>query len=162
MHVYKRNLTPIRENYQHCTTTTPFEDNFVVFSNNFGHHHFKQEYMNLHGDNVQVNSSSKNKHFQTFSVLSQKVNDKVPAEIKPPLQTQLSNGIIGEVTTSDTTSKKSNFLDNMKKLKEARKATSPELKKIKAHQIILGGVDPHQTQQSFSLSRPVKAGPIPN
>ena len=63
MHVYKRNLTPIRENYQQCTPTTPFEDNFVVFSNNFGHHHFKQEYMNLHGDNVHVNSSSKNKHF---------------------------------------------------------------------------------------------------
>ena len=48
MHVYKRNLTPIKENYQQCNVTTPYENNFTSFSSNFVQAHFKKEYMNIH------------------------------------------------------------------------------------------------------------------
>lgn len=32
MHVYKRNLTPVKENFQQSNSTTPYENNFLVFS----------------------------------------------------------------------------------------------------------------------------------
>lgn len=35
MHIYKRDLSPIKENYRYCNHKTPYEDNFVKFSNTF-------------------------------------------------------------------------------------------------------------------------------
>ncbi len=71
MHVYKRNLSPIRECYPQCNTETPYSDNFLVFSSSEGGlfdimTRFKQQYLTSN-ENVKVNS--KNKNFQTFSVV---------------------------------------------------------------------------------------------
>ena len=71
MHIYKRNLSPINEHFQYQNPISPFEDNFVVFSNRS----FKQEFLNIHHDNVKVNSNCKGKNFQTFSIVQQK-NEK--------------------------------------------------------------------------------------
>lgn len=36
MHVYKRNLSPLRENYLQWNPQSPYEDNFIVFSKSEG------------------------------------------------------------------------------------------------------------------------------
>ena len=41
MHVYKRNLTPVKENFIQCNHVSPFEDNFVTYSNSFVQNNFK-------------------------------------------------------------------------------------------------------------------------
>lgn len=47
MHIYKRDLSPIKENYKYCNPQTPYEDNFAKFSSNFVQSAFKQEYLNI-------------------------------------------------------------------------------------------------------------------
>ena len=79
MHVYKRNLSPIRENYQQCNLTSPYEDNFLVFSGSEGGlfetmSRFKHQYL---ASNENVKISSKSKNFQTFSLVEPKERRKI-------------------------------------------------------------------------------------
>ncbi|CDW71516.1 UNKNOWN [Stylonychia lemnae] len=122
MHVYKRNLTPIRENYQQCNPVSPFENNFMVFSSRFVQSHFKQEYLNIHHD-VQV--SSKNKNFSTFSVIQQKPQTNNEKQEDKKLNESLNNG---QQTNGETKNNKKNLKDNIKRLQEARSQISPEQK----------------------------------
>jgi hypothetical protein len=41
MHSYKRNLTPIKENYVYTNPNTPYDNNLVMFSSSFVHSSFK-------------------------------------------------------------------------------------------------------------------------
>lgn len=69
MHGYKRNLTPIRENYQFINPNSPYENNFVVYSGNFMNSHFSSQYLNK---NQGVEVTSKAKNFTTYSIVQHK------------------------------------------------------------------------------------------
>jgi thiamine phosphate synthase YjbQ (UPF0047 family) len=74
MHVYKRKLSPIKENYAFVSPASPFQDNFIVFSNTEGGlfdtmSHFKEQLLNSN-ENVKVmDCNTKKKNFQTFSLI---------------------------------------------------------------------------------------------
>eukprot|EP00347_Sterkiella_histriomuscorum_P020196 403338730 len=151
MHVYKRNLTPIRENYQNCNTQSPYENNFIVFQSGFVQSHFKQEYLNIHQD-VQVSSKSKN--FSTFSVIQQKQQyEKEDSQAKSNKESltvnssqimskpQTNSQVQKPLATNEKTNIRKNLKSNIQKLKEARLLISPEAKRIKSEH--------HQKNQSF-------------
>jgi len=84
MHVYKRNLSPLKENYSIVSSTSPYQDNFLVFSNSEGGlfdtmSHFKQQYLTSN-ENVKVidggSENARSKNFQTFSIVEQREKRK--------------------------------------------------------------------------------------
>jgi len=80
MHVYKRNLTPIKEQFSTCSQHTPYQSNLEKYKQNLIQSNFNQEYLNSHQDVV---VSSKSKHFTTFSIIINKQNSFIE-EINSP------------------------------------------------------------------------------
>ena len=68
MHFYKRDLTPIKENFGCCNDRTPYKANFQNYEGALMGKSFKEELLNNLGGGIKcVSSSVSSKRFATFS-----------------------------------------------------------------------------------------------
>ncbi|TNV80934.1 hypothetical protein FGO68_gene4675 [Halteria grandinella] len=133
MHVYKRNLSPLKENYSIVSSASPYQDNFLVFSNSEGGlfdtmSHFKQQYLTSN-ENVKVidggSENARSKNFQTFSIVEQR--EKRKSLIKATTiacarqQIGLLSSTVGPVREDKGLRvQSSTFRENVQRLKEVR------------------------------------------
>eukprot|EP00347_Sterkiella_histriomuscorum_P009800 403339843 len=69
LHYYKRDLTPLRENYAMCSEKTPYKSNFQNYQGSLMSKGLKDGILNNLGDGVKcISSNTKNKSIQTFTI----------------------------------------------------------------------------------------------
>ncbi|TNV80848.1 hypothetical protein FGO68_gene1458 [Halteria grandinella] len=133
MHVYKRNLSPLKENYSIVSSASPYQDNFLVFSNSEGGlfdtmSHFKQQYLTSN-ENVKVidggSENARSKNFQTFSIVEQREKRKSLIKAKTIACARQSLGLLSSTVGPVREDKglrvqSSTFRENVQRLKEVR------------------------------------------
>lgn len=73
MHFYKRDLTPLKENYAICQEKLPYKQNFQNYEGNLMSKAFKNQMLNNLGGQVRcVSSSVSSKRFSTFQIITEK------------------------------------------------------------------------------------------
>ena len=71
MHFYKRDLTPVKENYAFCNDKTPYKQNFQNYEGSLMSKTLKNELLNSFGGQARcVSSSVSSKRFSTFQILT--------------------------------------------------------------------------------------------
>ncbi|CDW87238.1 UNKNOWN [Stylonychia lemnae] len=69
LHFYKRDLTPLKENYSMCPDKTPYKSNFQNYQGSLISKGFKDELLSSLGTGVKcVSSNAKNRSIQTFTI----------------------------------------------------------------------------------------------